>query len=140
MAQSIEVLNRRLNASGTKETNVQQQGADRVLIEVPGLQDTTKLKQLVGTTAKLEFRLVADAGDPPSEVETLKQQQGGEIPVEKRVMVAGRGSDRRAAGLRFPLGRARCRVSASTCAAANVSGRSPPTMSAGRSRSCSTMS
>ena len=101
VAQSIEVLNRRLNASGTKETNVQQQGADRVLIEVPGLQDTTKLKQLVGTTAKLEFRLVADAGDPPSDVETLKQQQGGEIQVEKRVMVAGRGSDRRAAGLRF---------------------------------------
>ena len=89
VAQSIEVLNRRLNASGTKETNVQQQGADRVLIEVPGLQDTSKLKQLVGTTAKLEFRLVADAGDPPSDIETLKQQQGGEIQVEKRVMVAG---------------------------------------------------
>jgi preprotein translocase subunit SecD len=89
VAQSIEVLNRRLNASGTKETNVQQEGADRVLIEVPGLQDTTKLKQLVGATAKLEFRLVADANDPPSEVETLKQQQGGEIQVEKRVMVAG---------------------------------------------------
>ncbi len=89
VGQSIEVLNRRLNASGTKETNVQRQGADRVLIEVPGLQDTTKLKQLVGTTAKLEFRLVADANTPPNEQETLKQQQGGEIPVEKRVMVAG---------------------------------------------------
>ena len=89
VAQSIEVLNRRLNASGTKETNVQREGADRVLIEVPGLQDTTKLKELVGTTAKLEFRLVADANDPPNEVETLKQQQGGEISVEKRVMVSG---------------------------------------------------
>ena len=89
VAQSIEVLNRRLNGSGTKETNVQQQGADRVLIEVPGLQDTTKLKQLVGTTAKLEFRLVADANDPTGEIETLKQQQGGEIQVERRVMVAG---------------------------------------------------
>ena len=73
--QSIEVLNRRLNGSGTKETNVQQQGADRVLIEVPGLQDTTKLKDLLGTTAKLEFRLVADAGDPPSEVEMLPQRR-----------------------------------------------------------------
>ncbi len=89
VGQSIEVLNRRLNASGTKETNVQRQGADRVLIEVPGLQDTTKLKALVGTTAKLEFRLVADANTPPNEQDTLKQQQGGEIPVEKRVMVAG---------------------------------------------------
>ncbi len=89
VGQSIEVLNRRLNASGTKETNVQRQGADRVLIEVPGLQDTTKLKQLVGTTAKLTFRLVADANTPPSEVETLKMQQGGDIPVEKQVMVSG---------------------------------------------------
>jgi len=89
VGQSIEVLNRRLNASGTKETNVQRQGADRVLIEVPGLQDTTQLKKLVGTTAKLTFRLVADASTPASEVETLKMQQGGEIPVEKQVMVSG---------------------------------------------------
>jgi SecD/SecF fusion protein len=89
VSQSIEVLNRRLNASGTKETNVQRQGADRVLIEVPGLQDTTKLKQLVGTTAKMTFRLVGDSNDPPGEVENLDQAQGGQIPVEKRVMVSG---------------------------------------------------
>jgi SecD/SecF fusion protein len=89
VTQSIEVLNRRLNGSGTKETNVQQQGLDRILIEVPGLQDTTKIKDLLGATAKLEFRLVGDPGDPPSEVEMLPQQQGGTIPVQKRVMVAG---------------------------------------------------
>jgi SecD/SecF fusion protein len=89
VTQSIEVLNRRLNGSGTKETNVQQQGVDRVLIEVPGLQDTTKLKDLLGATAKLEFRLVADAGAAPGDLEELPQQQGGTIPVEKRVMVAG---------------------------------------------------
>jgi preprotein translocase subunit SecD len=89
VTQSIEVLNRRLNGTGTKETNVQQQGNDRILIEVPGLQDTTKVKDLLGATAKLEFRLVADPGDPPSEFEVLPQQQGGTIPVQKRVMVAG---------------------------------------------------
>jgi preprotein translocase subunit SecD len=89
VTQSIEVLNRRLNGAGTKETNVQQQGSDRILVEVPGLQDTTKVKDLLGATAKLEFRLVADPGDPPSEVEVLPQQQGGTIPVQKRVMVAG---------------------------------------------------
>ena len=89
VTQSIEVLNRRLNGSGTKETNVQQQGVDRVLVEVPGLQDTTKLKDLLGATAKLEFRLVADAGEPPEDFEVLPQQQGGTLPVEKRVMVAG---------------------------------------------------
>ena len=89
VAQSIEVLNRRLNGTGTKETNVQQQGVDRVLIEVPGLQDTTKLKELLGATAKLEFRLVADAGEAPGDFEVLPMKQGGTIPVEKRVMVAG---------------------------------------------------
>jgi preprotein translocase subunit SecD len=89
VTQSIEVLNRRLNGTGTKETNVQQQGNDRILVEVPGLQDTTKVKELLGATAKLEFRLVADPGDPPSEYETLPEQQGGTIPVQKRVMVAG---------------------------------------------------
>jgi preprotein translocase subunit SecD len=89
VAQSIEVLRRRVDALGTTEPNIQQQGADRLLVEVPGLQDTTRLKELLGTTAKLEFRLVADPGDPPSEVENLPQQQGGEIPVQKRVMVAG---------------------------------------------------
>ncbi|WP_158817964.1 protein translocase subunit SecD [Methylocapsa sp. S129] len=89
VTQSIEVLNRRLNESGTKEVNIQQQGVDRILVEVPGLQDTTEVKKLVGATANLEFRLVADPGDPPNEVDNLPQQQGGQIPVQKRVMVAG---------------------------------------------------
>ena len=87
--QSIEVLNRRVNDTGTKETNIQQQGLDRVLVEVPGLQDTTKLKELLGTTAKLEFRLAADANDAPGDVESLPTAEGGTISVEKRVMVAG---------------------------------------------------
>ncbi len=90
VGQSIEVLDRRINAMGTKETVIQRQGSDRVLIEVPGLQDTTKLKQIIGQTAKLEFRLVAQPGEPPNEVETLPMQKGGgTIEVEKRVMVDG---------------------------------------------------
>jgi SecD/SecF fusion protein len=89
VAQSIEVLRRRVDALGTTEPNIQQQGADRLLVEVPGLQDTTRLKELLGTTAKLEFRLVAEPGDPPGDFENLPQQQGGQIPVRKNVMVAG---------------------------------------------------
>ena len=90
VGQSIEVLDRRINAMGTKETIVQRQGADRVLIEVPGLQDTTKLKEIIGQTAKLEFRLVSQPGDPPNEVENLPMQKGGgTVPVQKRVMVDG---------------------------------------------------
>ena len=90
VGQSIEVLDRRINAMGTKETVIQRQGSDRVLIEVPGLQDTTKLKQIIGQTAKLEFRLVSQPGEAPNEVETLPMQKGGgSIEVEKRVMVDG---------------------------------------------------
>ena len=90
VGQSIEVLNRRVNAMGTKETIIQQQGANRVLIEVPGLQDTTRLKEIIGQTAKLDFQLVADPGDPPNEVEMLPMQKGGgTVSVQKRVMVDG---------------------------------------------------
>jgi SecD/SecF fusion protein len=90
VGQSIEVLNRRINAMGTKETLIQQQGPNRVLIEAPGSQDTTALKNMIGQTAKLEFRLVAQPGEPPNEVETLPMQKGGgSIEVEKRVMVDG---------------------------------------------------
>ena len=90
VGQSIEVLNRRINAMGTKETVIQQQGPNRVLIEAPGSQDTTALKNMIGQTAKLEFRLVSDPGDPPNEVETLPMQKGGgSIQVQRRVMVDG---------------------------------------------------
>lgn len=88
--QTIEVLRRRVDALGTTEPNIQRQGADRVLVQVPGLQDTNRLKEILGTTAKLEFRLVADAGANPAEVDQLDQtDQPGKLPVEKRVMVEG---------------------------------------------------
>ena len=90
VTQSIEVLNRRVNAMGTKETVIAQQGLNRVLIEIPGLQDTTKLKEIIGQTAKLDFQLAADPGDPPNEVESLPMEKGGgTITVQKRVMVDG---------------------------------------------------
>jgi preprotein translocase subunit SecD len=88
--QSIEVLRRRVDALGTTEPNIQRQGADRVLVEVPGLQDTQKLKDILGTTAKLEFRLVAEPGASPADIDLLDQtDQPGKLPVEKRVMVQG---------------------------------------------------
>ncbi|QBR70760.1 protein translocase subunit SecD [Beijerinckiaceae bacterium] len=88
--QSIEVLRRRVDALGTTEPNIQRQGTDRILVEVPGLQDTSKLKEILGTTAKLEFRLVGEPGADTSEIELLDQvEQPGKLPVEKRVMVQG---------------------------------------------------
>ena len=90
--QSIEVLRRRIDASGTREPTIQREGNDRILVEVPGLQDTQHLKDLLGTTAKLEFRLVADPGANPADVEQLpfyKNSRPGTEAVEKRVMVQG---------------------------------------------------
>lgn len=90
ISQSIEVLRRRIDANGTTEPNIQQQGNDRILIEVPGLQDTTTLKALVGTTAKLEFRFNAAPNAEPNEVEALPQSdQPGLVSIEKRVIVQG---------------------------------------------------
>ncbi len=93
--QTIEVLRKRVDALGTTEPNIQRQGADRVLVQVPGLQDTQRLKDILGTTAKLEFRLVADPGANPAEVDTLleygkdNKTVTGQYSVEKRVMVQG---------------------------------------------------
>ena len=90
--QSIEVLRRRIDASGTREPTIQREGNDRIVVEVPGLQDTQHLKDLLGTTAKLEFRMVAQPGANPADVENLpfydKSRPGTEA-VEKRVMVQG---------------------------------------------------
>jgi preprotein translocase subunit SecD len=57
-AASIETINRRVNALGTAESTVVRQGTDRILIQYPGLTDTTMLKQLIGKTAKLTFHAV----------------------------------------------------------------------------------
>lgn len=88
--QTVEVMRRRVDGLGMREPNIQRQGADRVVIDVPGLQDTQELKDIIGKTANLEFRLVADPGADPADVENLPQQDGGgQLPVEKRVMVQG---------------------------------------------------
>jgi preprotein translocase subunit SecD len=88
--QSIEVIRRRVDALGTREPSIQRQGDDRVLVQVPGLQDPETLKEILGKTAKLEFRLVADPGQNPAEVEELDQvEQEGKLGVEKQVMVKG---------------------------------------------------
>lgn len=88
--QSIEVIRRRVDALGTREPSIQREGDDRLLVQVPGLQDPEQLKQILGQTAKLEFRLVGDPGQNPSEIEELDQQdEAGKIAVEKQVMVQG---------------------------------------------------
>ncbi|MFM9152895.1 MAG: protein translocase subunit SecD, partial [Methylocystis sp.] len=88
--QSIEVIRRRVDALGTREPSIQREGDDRIIVQVPGLQDPEQLKTILGQTAKLEFRLVAEAGQNPADSEELEQQDGtGKLPIEKQVMVQG---------------------------------------------------
>src|SRR4051812_14195965 len=58
MDQSIEVVRRRIDALGTREPSIERSGEDRILVQVPGLQDPTELKQMLGKTAKMTFQLV----------------------------------------------------------------------------------
>ncbi|MBI1868460.1 MAG: protein translocase subunit SecD [Methylocystis sp.] len=88
--QSIEVIRRRVDALGTREPSIQREGDDRIIVQVPGLQDPEQLKTILGQTAKLEFRLVGEPGQNPAELEELEQtEQQGKIAVEKQVMVQG---------------------------------------------------
>ena len=89
VSQAIEVVRRRIDFGGTKEPSIQQQGADRILVQVPGLQNPQELEDQLGKTAKLEFRMLADS--PSGDVDMLpsKDEGGAKVPVERRVMADG---------------------------------------------------
>ena len=79
--QSIQIVERRVNQLGTVEPVIQRQGTDRILVQVPGLQDPTRLKELLGRTAKMEFRMV-DTTVPPD------QAQQGRVPPDSEVLMS----------------------------------------------------
>ena len=97
--QSIQIIEKRVNELGTVEPLIQRQGTDRILVQVPGLQDPTRLKELLGKTAKLDFRMVdqsipveqAMQGRVPPDDEILYSSTLPKTPylIEKRVVVSG---------------------------------------------------
>ena len=98
MTVARDVVRRRIDPQGTKEITVINQGANRILVEVPGVEDPEALKQLIGQTARLEFKLLdltADAaqvaqGRAPAGSQVLPMADGsGAIAVKRRVMVSG---------------------------------------------------
>ncbi|MGL4494189.1 MAG: preprotein translocase subunit SecD, partial [Beijerinckiaceae bacterium] len=92
VSRSIEVIRKRVDPDGVTEPNIQRQGFDRVLVQVPGATDSQTVKERVGSTAELEFRFVAEPGANPNDIETVKYKEGGEgatIQVEKQVIVKG---------------------------------------------------
>lgn len=89
--QNLSILRKRVEELGVSEPTIQRQGADRIVVELPGVQDTARAKELLGATATLEFRLVNDAANPeaatrgivPADSE-LKYTQDGRPMVLKR--------------------------------------------------------
>jgi preprotein translocase subunit SecD len=97
--QSIQIVERRVNQLGTVEPVIQRQGTDRILVQVPGLQDPTELKRILGKTAKMEFRMVdttvppdqAAQGRAPPDSEILMSAQSPKVPyvIKKQILVSG---------------------------------------------------
>ena len=87
--QALEVVRRRIDVLGTTEPNIQRQGVGRILVQVPGLQDPEQLRRLLGQTAKLEFRMLADPGASDVDLLESQEQPGQRVPVERRVVVTG---------------------------------------------------
>ena len=89
MRQATEVIRKRIDALGTKEPTIQQQGDRRIIVQVPGLQNPQALKDLLGKTAKLEFKLVDEAGT--RDVAALAQNRA---PVGSQVLPMAEGGGR----------------------------------------------
>ncbi len=108
--QSIEIIRRRLDPDGTKEPVIQRQGKDRILVQLPGVDDPEAVKRLLGRTAKLPFQLVGprmtaaealERGRAPPGSVLLRSASGDgrSYVVEKRVMVSGEMLDSASAGI-----------------------------------------
>ncbi len=95
--QNINILRNRVNQLGVAEPVVQRQGADRIVVELPGIQDTARAKEILGATATLEFRLVntnvdqaaAASGRIPGDSEVKNTREGQPVVLYKRVILTG---------------------------------------------------
>mgnify|MGYP000104174063 FL=1 len=95
--QNINILRNRVNQLGVAEPLVQRQGADRIVVELPGIQDTARAKEILGATATLEFRLVntnvdasaAANGRIPGDSEVKETRDGRPVVLYKRVILTG---------------------------------------------------
>jgi len=98
LKQNITTLHNRINELGVAEPVIQQQGADRIVVQLPGVQDTAKAKDILGRTATLEIRMVDDstgaleaalAGNPPFGTEVYSERGGQPLLVKKQVVLTG---------------------------------------------------
>ena len=94
--QNIVTLNRRVNQLGVAEPVIQQQGADRIVVQLPGVQDTTRAKEILGRTATLEVRLVDEEAMRSGSTfnvdvfpERKRDGSVSSVPVKKQVLITG---------------------------------------------------
>lgn len=97
VAQNITTLRNRVNELGVAEPVIQQQGENRIVVQLPGVQDTVRAKEILGTTATLEYRLVdvehdvqnAVAGHVPVSSRLYYEKNGNPILLDRRIIVTG---------------------------------------------------
>ncbi len=88
--QAIEIVRRRVDEVGTNEPNILKRGNNRILVELPGLDDPMRIKSLLGKTANLTFRFVTNNENDNFGVEKLKYEDGiEEAIVSKRIIISG---------------------------------------------------
>ncbi|MCG5527874.1 MULTISPECIES: protein translocase subunit SecD [Halorhodospira] len=95
--QNITTLRNRVDELGVAEPVVQRQGADRIVVQLPGIQDPAQAKEILGATATLEFRFVdhanfpftGDPDDPPEGAEVFPQRDGGYVALERQRILSG---------------------------------------------------
>ncbi|MCQ2570595.1 MAG: protein translocase subunit SecD, partial [Limosilactobacillus sp.] len=99
--QSLQIVRTRIDELGTKEPQIQQQGLDRIVIQLPGVQDPSEIKALMGKTAKMTFHLVdeetsiqsARAGKMPADSMLVMGDETGYIVLKRAIVVGGESLD-----------------------------------------------
>jgi preprotein translocase subunit SecD len=96
---SVEIVRKRVDETGTREANIQRQGDDRILLQIPGLTDPSHVKELLGRTAKMTFRLVDETAPeisdrkkaiaPAGSVYLESSESGKFIAIKKQILVGG---------------------------------------------------
>ncbi len=96
VAQNVTTLRNRINELGVAEPVIQQQGEDRIVVQLPGVQDTARAKEILGATATLEFRMVdTEHPTPTDETKTpigsklYKDRQGRPVLLQRKIIVTG---------------------------------------------------
>lgn len=98
LQQNITTLRNRINELGVAEPIIQQQGQERIVVQLPGVQDTARAKEILGATATLEFRLVSQEGNPaevaaggraPLGTRLYRERDGRPVLLERGVIITG---------------------------------------------------